>query len=220
MSDVDLNVVSGFLARANGNKALTEKEKEKIINKGTKAFEKFLDALGFNWREDPNSSNTPRRYTKSLVLDIIKGCYDAPPEITAFPNHEGYDGIIFQGGIPVKSICSHHMAPFTGRAYVAYIPDKDGKVVGLSKLNRIVEYYARRPQIQEGLTMQISKAVDEICEGNRGVAVLLAATHTCVCNRGIKHDGCEMRTSRLTGDFLEDAATRDEFYHCIDQMKK
>jgi GTP cyclohydrolase I len=89
----------------------------------------------------------------------------------------------------------------------------------LSKLNRIVEHYARRPQIQEGLTIQIHKAIDEICEGNKGVAVMISATHTCACLRGIKHDGCEMKTSRLSSDFLEDGATRNEFYQFVSDWR-
>lgn len=218
MSDVNLNDVKGFLSRANGNSPISEKERQKIIKNGTKAFERFLDALGFNWRDDPNSSNTPQRFTKAFVNDLAKGCYMPEPDVTAFPNNERYDGMVFQGGIPMKSMCSHHLLPFTGKVHVAYIPDKDGKVIGLSKLNRIVEFYACRPQIQEGLTMQISNAIDKVCEGNHGVAVFVEAQHTCVCLRGIKHDGCSMKTSRLTGDFLDDAATREEFYHSIARM--
>ena len=150
--------------------------------------------------------------------DLAAGCYNELPNVTAFPS-DGYDGMVFQGGIPVKSLCSHHHLAFTGVAHVAYIPSKDGKVIGLSKLNRIVEHYARRPQIQEGLTVQIQDAINEICEGNKGVAVMLSATHTCACLRGVKHDGCEMKTSKLTGDFLEDACTRSEFYQFVADMK-
>lgn len=219
-AEVDLNDVGGFLSRANGNKALSDSEKKKLIQRGTKAFEKWMDAMGFNWREDHNSLNTPYRFTKAFVEDIARGCYEAEPKITAFPNYEGYDGIVFQGGIPVKSLCSHHLAPFSGRAHVAYIPSKDGAVVGLSKLNRIVEFYARRPQIQESLTMQICDAIDKVCIGNKGVAVLVEAVHTCVCNRGIKHDGTGMKTARMTGDFLNDAATRDEFYRFVERATK
>lgn len=215
MDEIDLNDTSVFLPKANSNKPLTDKQKQKVIAKGTKAFEKFLDALGYNWRQDTNSANTPKRFTKAFVLDIARGCYDAPPAITAFDNDSGYDGMVFQGGIPVKSLCSHHLAPFSGRAYVAYLPAADGKIVGLSKLNRIVDFYARRPQVQEGLTQQIVEAVNKICEGNRGVAVVIAATHTCVCNRGIGHDGCLMQTAKLTGEFLDDKATRDEFYQFV-----
>lgn len=219
MDNANLIEVESLLSRANGNRPVTDKEREKIIKNGTKAFEKFLDALQFNWRGDPNSSNTPQRFTKAFVNDLAKGCYMRSPDITAFPNHDHYDGMVFQGGIPVKSLCSHHLLAFTGVAHVAYLPDKDGKVIGLSKLNRIVDFYACRPQIQEGLTMQISNAIDEVCEGNHGVAVLIKAQHTCVCNRGIKQDGCAMSTSKLTGDFMDDGSTREEFYHFISNMK-
>jgi GTP cyclohydrolase I len=206
------------LPTANGNMPLTDEEKADVINDATFAYEKFLDALRIDWRKDPNSDNTPRRVAKAYVNDLAAGCYNELPNVTAFPS-DGYDGMVFQGGIPVKSLCSHHHLAFTGVAHVAYIPSKDGKVIGLSKLNRIVEHYARRPQIQEGLTVQIQDAINEICEGNKGVAVMLSATHTCACLRGVKHDGCEMKTSKLTGDFLEDASTRSEFYQFVADMK-
>ena len=206
------------LPTANGNMPLTEEEKLKVIEDAAAAYEKYLDALRIDWRNDPNSSNTPNRVAKAFVNDLAAGCYNDLPNVTAFPS-DGYDGMVFQGGIPVKSFCSHHHLPFSGRAHVAYIPSKDGKVIGLSKLNRIVEHYGRRPQIQEGLTMQIHKAIDEICEGNKGVAVMISATHTCACLRGIKHDGCEMKTSRLSEDFLGDIATRNEFYQFVSDWR-
>ena len=207
------------LPTANGNMPLTEEEKLQVIEDAAAAYEKYLDALRIDWRNDPNSSNTPKRVAKAFVNDLAAGCYNDLPNVTAFPS-DGYDGMVFQGGIPVKSFCSHHHLPFTGRAHVAYIPSKECKVIGLSKLNRIVEHYGRRPQIQEGLTMQIHKAIDEICEGNKGVAVMISATHTCACLRGIKHDGCEMKTSRLSEDFLGDVATRGEFYQFVNDWQK
>lgn len=203
---------------ANGNHPHTDEERKQIIENAAKAYEAYLDALGFDWRNDPNSTGTPLRVAKAFVNDLAAGCYENPPKITSFPSN-GYDGMVFQGGIPVKSMCSHHHLAFTGRAYVAYIPSTDGRVIGLSKLNRIVEFYARRPQIQEGLTVQIHDAINEVCERNRGVAVVVSATHTCACLRGIKHDGCEMKTSKLSGDFLEDGPTRAEFYNFISNMK-
>ena len=206
------------LPTANGNMPLTEEEKLKIIDDAASAYEKYLDALRIDWRNDPNSDNTPKRVAKAFVNDLAAGCYNELPNVTAFPS-DGYDGMVFQGGIPVKSFCSHHHLPFSGRAHVAYIPSPSGKVIGLSKLNRIVEHYARRPQIQEGLTIQIHKAIDEICEGNKGVAVMISATHTCACLRGIKHDGCEMKTSRLSSDFLDDIATRNEFYQFVSDWR-
>ncbi|HAT66612.1 MAG TPA: GTP cyclohydrolase [Flavobacteriaceae bacterium] len=207
-----------LLPKANSSSPRTEEEKQTIINKASKAYEAYLDALGFDWRNDANSDNTPMRVAKAFVNDMAVGCYSQPPRITSFPS-DGYDGIVFQGGIPVKSLCSHHHLPFTGKAHVAYIPSLEGRVIGLSKLNRIVEYYARRPQIQEGLTIQIHSAINDICEKNAGVAVVISATHTCACLRGIKHDGCEMKTSRLSSDFLDDIATRNEFYQFVSDWR-
>lgn len=204
---------------ANSNLPRTEQEKTEIIDNATKAYEQFLDALCIDWRNDPNSEGTPRRVAKAYVCDLISGCYDKAPKITSFPA-DGYDGMVFQGGIPVKSMCSHHHLAFTGVCHVAYIPSLDGRVIGLSKLNRIVEFYARRPQVQEGLTMQIHKAISEVCELNRGVAVMVSAAHTCACNRGVRHDGCEMKTSKLSGDFLADAAVRAEYYQFVNDWGK
>ena len=201
---------------ANSSHPRTPAEQEEIINAAAAAYEKYLDALGFDWRSDPNSTNTPRRVAKAFVKDLAAGCYNTPPSITSFPS-QGYTGMVFEGCIPVKSMCSHHHLPFTGVAHVAYIPTTD--VIGLSKMNRIVEFFSRRPQIQEGLTNQIHTSLDEICKNNKGVAVVICATHSCACNRGIKHDGCVMKTSKLSGDFMLDAATRSEFYAFISTLK-
>ena len=207
------------LPNANGNTPRTDKEKQAIIKRAAKAYEKYLDALGFDWRNDPNSANTPMRVAKAFVNDIASGCYNEPPPVTAFPA-DGYDGVVAQCNIPVKSLCSHHHLAFTGVAHVAYIPSLEGKVIGLSKLNRIVEFYARRPQIQESMTRQIAEAINSVCEKNRGVAVVVKAQHTCACHRGVKHEGCYMITSKLTGDFMEDEKTRSEFYKFIDMAMK
>lgn len=207
------------LPTANGNMPLSDDEKQEVILNATEAYERFLDALRIDWRNDPNSDGTPKRVAKAYVNDIAAGCYNELPNITAFPS-DGYNGMVFQGGIPVKSLCSHHHLAFTGRCHVAYLPSADGKVIGLSKLNRIVEHYARRPQIQEGLTTQIHKAIDEVCEGNKGIAVMISASHTCACLRGIKHDGCEMKTAKISGDFLNDTSTRSEFYTFVNDWGK
>lgn len=206
-----------LLPTANSSAPRTKEERERIINKASKAYEAYLDALGFDWRNDPNSDNTPMRVAKAFVNDMAVGCYTEPPRVTSFPS-DGYDGIVFQGGIPVKSLCSHHHLPFTGKAHVAYIPSLEGRVIGLSKLNRIVEYYARRPQIQEMFTVQVHNAINDICEKNAGVAVVISAQHTCACLRGVKHDGCEMKTSKLSGSFYDDEKTRAEFYHFVNSM--
>jgi GTP cyclohydrolase I len=208
-----------LLQYANQNRPRTQEEKENIINNAAKAYEGYMDALGFDWRNDPNSSDTPRRVAKAFVNDLAEGCYNKPPKITAFDNVDKYDGLVFQGNITVHSFCSHHHLPFVGNAHVSYIPGKDGKVIGLSKLNRIVEWFSRRPQVQENLTMQIHKHIDKVCEENKGVAVLVEADHMCACIRGVKHNST-MKTARMSGAFLDKGdLTRQEFYDFVRDLK-
>ena len=208
-----------LLQYANQNRPRSPEEKENIINNAAKAYEGYMEALGFDWRNDPNRSNTPRRVAKAFVNDLAEGCYTEPPKITAFDNIDNYDGIVFQGNIKVHSFCSHHHLPFIGVAHVAYIPGKDGKVIGLSKLNRIVEWFARRPQVQENLTMQIHTHIDKVCDENKGVAVLVEANHMCACIRGVKHDST-MKTARMSGAFLDKTdLTRQEFYNFVRDLR-
>ena len=194
---------------------LTEKEKWSMVEDAAVAYGNFLDALGCDWRNDPNSADTPRRVAKAYVFDLWKGRYDAPSEITAFPS-DGYNGIVQESNIPVTSMCSHHHQTIGGRVSIAYVPSENGKVVGLSKLNRIVEHFGRRGAIQEQLTVAIHNAVDKICEGNLGVAVMIDATHNCVSCRGVKHHGASMQTAKLTGCFLNEDSARAEFYKNIE----
>jgi GTP cyclohydrolase I len=192
----------------------TEKEKWKMVEKAEKAYGQFLDALGCDWRNDPNSSDTPRRVAKAYVFDLWKGRYDMMDNVTAFPS-DGYDGMVFEGNIPITSMCSHHHQTIQGRVHIGYIPSAEGKVVGLSKLNRIVEYFGRRGTIQEQYTVAVHNAVNKICEGNQGVAVMVEATHNCVSCRGVKHAGASMKTSKLSGCFLAEDSARAEFYEFV-----
>ena len=205
------------LGYANGSAPgapFTRQEKDKMIEEAAKAFGEFLDALKCDWRNDPNSSDTPRRVAKAYVNDLWAGRYDGTPDITAFPS-DGYDGMVFEGGIPLTSMCSHHHQTIMGRVYVAYIPGTDSKVIGLSKLNRLVEHFGRRGAIQEQLTVAIHNAINTIINDNKGVAVMIEATHNCVQCRGVKHGGASMKTSKLTGAFRDDDATRAEFYEFV-----
>jgi len=206
------------LKYANQNLPLDVNERQKMIEEAAYHYGKYMDALRIDWENDPNSSDTPMRVAKAFVNDLAEGCYKAPPKITAFDNVDKYDGMVFQGNIDVKSICSHHHLTFIGHAHVAYIPGVDGKVIGLSKLNRVVEWFARRPQVQENLTEQIHAYLNEICENNGGVAVVIEANHMCACVRGVRHDST-MMTSKLSGAFKENAATREEFYKFISFLK-
>ena len=208
------------LKYANGNRPLTEEQKQTMIEEASVHYGKYMTALGFDWENDPNSSDTPRRVAKSFVNDLAEGVYSEGPKITAFDNVDKYDGMVFQGNIKLHSFCSHHHLPFVGVANVGYIPGIDGKVIGLSKLNRIVEFYARRPQVQENLTMQIYKHIDRVCEKNEGVAVMLEANHMCACVRGVKHDAT-MKTSKLSGVFMDSKElARSEFYEFIRGLKR
>ena len=194
---------------------LTDHEKQVIIERAAEAYADFLTALGCDYAEDPNSADTPFRVAKAYVNDLWAGRYNPLDKITAFPS-DGYDGIVQESNIPVQSMCSHHHQTIGGKVSIAYIASESGKVVGLSKLNRIVEQFGRRGAIQEQLTVAIHNAVDKICEGNLGVAVCISATHNCVSCRGVKHQGASMQTAKLSGAFLNEDSAKAEFYKNIE----
>ncbi len=192
-----------------------------MIDQAAIYYGQFLNALGFDWEKDPHSANTPKRVAKAWINDLIAGSVSAEPVITSFPNDEGYTGLICQTRIPVMSMCAHHNLTFSGVAHVAYIPGKEKTdlVVGLSKLNRIVDFYSRRPNIQESLTKQIHDHIDKLCIGNRGVAVVVESQHNCVRCRGIKQDSI-MKTSQMSGYFFDnEIGTRQEFFSLIDNSR-
>ena len=194
-------------------------DKQVIIEDAAYHYGKFLTALGCDWKNDPNSNNTPNRVAKAYVNDLWKGRYENMSNITAFPS-DGYDGIVQESNIPLISMCSHHHQTIKGYVSIAYIPSKNGKVVGLSKLNRIVEQFGRRGAIQEQLTVAIHKAVNKICEQNQGVAVAINATHNCVSCRGVGHQSASMQTAQLSGYFFDDEKARAEFYGNINLGQK
>jgi GTP cyclohydrolase I len=204
---LDLEVVKqGYANGVAPGFPFTEKEKWKMVDKAAEAYGNFLTALGCDWENDPNSSDTPRRVAKAYVFDLWKGRYDRMSDITAFPS-DGYQGIVLEKDIPLVSQCSHHHQTIMGVVHIAYIPGPEGRVVGLSKLNRIVEHFGRRGAIQEQLTVAIHNAIDKICEGNVGVMVMVKATHNCVSCRGVKHQGASMMTSEVSGVFADHTKT-------------
>lgn len=195
---------------------LTKEQREDIITDAANAYAQFLTALGVDWQNDPNSNNTPRRVAKAYVDDLWQGRFNPPPNITSFPS-DGYTGIVFEGNIPIHSMCSHHHQSIMGMCHIAYLPGNE--VVGLSKLNRIVDYLSRRGAIQEQLTTAIRHAVDIVIPGNTGVAVMIEATHNCVSCRGVRHQNAKMITSDLTGMFKTDSKVRSEFYSFVERLK-
>jgi len=194
---------------------LTEREKNKMIEEAAEAFGQFLDALKCDWRNDPNSMETPRRVAKAYVNDLWKGRYNNFTEITSFPS-DGYDGIIIERNIQLTSMCSHHHQTIRGVVHIGYVAGNEGRVIGLSKLNRIVEHFGRRGAIQEQLTAAIHQAVDKVCEHNKGVIVTIVATHNCVSCRGINHQGAAMVTTKASGVFMDNNnLVRKEFFDSL-----
>jgi len=193
----------------------TDREKDKMIEEATEAFGQFLDALKCDWRNDPNSMETPRRVAKAYVNDLWKGRYTPFTEITSFPS-DGYDGIIIERNIQLTSMCSHHHQTIRGVVHIGYVAGNEGRVIGLSKLNRIVEHFGRRGAIQEQLTAAIHQAVDKVCEHNKGVIVTIVATHNCVSCRGVNHQGAAMVTTKASGVFMDNNnLVRKEFFDSL-----
>jgi len=184
------------------------------------AYARFMDVILPGWRTDPNSMDTPKRVAKMYLKELFSGIHEEKPRITVFENVDVYDGMVFQGNIEIKSVCSHHHASIYGVCHAAYLPGPSNRIIGLSKLNRIVEYYSRRPQVQENLTMQIHNALRDIFEDSLGIAIVIEAKHLCVSHRGIRQNST-MKTSKLSGCFIDDnSKSRDEFYRFVSDLKK
>jgi GTP cyclohydrolase I len=202
-----------LLTKSNGNLSRTPEEIEQMIENATTAYANFLTAVGFDYTADRQTEDTPRRVAKAWLKDLIVGSVTNEPNITTFPNDEGYDGLVIQSGIPITSMCAHHNLAFTGFATVAYVPGE--MVIGLSKLNRIVEWFARRPQMQESLTQQIHDYIADKMDC-KSVAVSIACKHTCCSHRGIKHASV-MSTNKFSGVFMErDNLIREELLSAIE----
>lgn len=156
---------------------------------------------------------TPERVIRSYE-EFFSGYHQNPKEILkrTFKEVEGYDDIIILKDIGFQSHCEHHMVPIIGKAHIAYLPDL--RVVGISKLARITEIYAKRLQIQEKMTVQIANAIDEVLKP-KGVAVIIEATHQCMTTRGVNKDGVIMKTSHMQGIFRKNKASRDEVIKLI-----
>jgi GTP cyclohydrolase I len=163
--------------------------------------------------EDPNREglrDTPARVARAM-REMTSGYRDRPGAILARRFAEDSDEMIVVRGISFQSLCEHHLLPFHGRAHVAYLPGPSGGVVGLSKLARLVECYARRLQVQERMTRQIARDIMEHLEA-RGAAVLIEASHACMINRGVRQPASMMVTSAVLGSFRDDARARSEFF--------
>ncbi len=187
---------------------LTDEEKVKQI---TKHVEEIMSILGLDLSDD-SLKDTPERVAKMYVKEIFKGLNPSnKPHATLFKNKYNYSGLLIEKNITLYSTCEHHLVPIIGVAHVAYI--STGKIIGLSKINRIVKYYARRPQVQERLTIQIAEELKTILDTN-DVAVFIDAKHLCVLARGVEDTNTTTITSYYSGKFKE-KGIKEEFLNCI-----
>jgi len=186
---------------------LTDNEK---IEKIEYHFTQIMEALGLDL-EDDSLKGTPRRVAKMFVKEIFSGLNPKnKPHISLFENKYGYKKMLVEKDITLYSNCEHHFVPIIGKAHVAYIPHKE--VIGLSKINRLVQYYAKRPQVQERLTVQIAEGLKEIL-GHQDVAVLIEADHLCVASRGIHDTNSKTVTASYFGQFENDNIKQEFLSH-------
>ena len=172
-----------------------------------RAVREILEAIG----EDPERDGllaTPSRVAR-MYAEICSGLHENPDDHLATTFEADHDEMVMVRDIPLYSLCEHHLAPFIGRAHVAYIPNDDGRVIGLSKFARLIDGYARRPQVQERLTSQVADALQSRLEP-KGVMVVIEAEHLCMSMRGVRKAGSTTVTSAVRGLFRSNVATRQE----------
>ena len=177
-----------------------------------KAVREILEAIG----EDPDRDGlqrTPARVA-AMYVDIFGGLHEDPDELLTVTFEADHDEMVMVKDIPMYSVCEHHLVPWIGKAHVAYIPNDDGRITGLSKLARVVDSYARRPQVQERLTKQIADTIDRVLQP-RGVLVVVEAEHLCMSMRGVRKPGTTTVTSAVLGLFRDNPSTRAEAMYLI-----
>lgn len=178
------------------------------LDRAEKAVGELLEALGFDTTDEVLGA-TPRRVAKAYAAMLTPKGF----KLTTFPNDEGYDELIVAGSIQFYSLCAHHMLPFVGVAHVGYLPGD--RIIGLSKLARVVEYFARTLQVQEHLTAQIASCLQENLRP-KGVGVVMEAEHMCMSLRGVEKPGARTKTSSLHGAIRDDPRTRQEFLSLVE----
>ncbi len=203
---LDSNKVNGEAVAAHGDNSIPSGDDDRIVSAVAEHMAAIMTEFNLDLT-DPNYKRTPERVAK-MYLEMFHGLREgAEPAVTTFPNDEGYHHMVIEREIPFYSMCAHHFVPFYGHAHIAYIPESE--VVGLSKLPRILEFYAKRPQMQERLTEQVAEFLWSRLKP-QGVMVVIEARHLCVEMRGVKKAGALTTTSALRGCFA-DRLVREEF---------
>ena len=190
---------------------LSPEAKAEMIGRAARTIEKLFDVLLIDHKADPNTRDTPRRVATALVEELLSGRYTPPPRVTQFDDVRSSDELIVTGPIEVRSMCAHHLMPIYGHAVIGILPDADGRLVGLSKYDRIVDHFARRLQSQEELVRQIGDFI--VAETRpRGLIIRMSAVHMCKTHRGVQasHSG-RMVNFYSHGELADDGPARRAF---------
>jgi len=212
---IDLTGVKHF-CNDNISEHVTEKDLKKMQRDIEKYFQKVLESLKIDTENDHNTQETAKRVAKMMVREVFAGRYEPKPRITSFPNATAYDELYLTGPIKIRSTCAHHFQPIVGNAWVGVFPGKN--VIGLSKFNRLVDWIASRPQIQEEMTVQIADIIEQETQAE-GVAVVVKAEHMCLTHRGVKEHESDMTTSVVRGSLRNEESQKREFFNLLKGMK-
>ncbi len=190
---------------------LSEHQREAMKEMAARKVEELFDILMIDHSNDHNTRDTPARFAKMLVEETMRGRFAPTPRITEFDNVEQCDQLIVTGPIDVRSTCAHHLMPIYGHAVIGIVPDASGKIIGLSKYDRIVDHFCARLQIQEELARQIERFIVDMTEP-RGLAVRVSAVHMCKTHRGVRASrASRMVNTTYYGTMADDASLRAEF---------
>jgi len=208
---------SPFFSNHNISQFIEPGERELLVEEVAEKFEAVLKSLVIDIDNDHNTNDTARRVAKMYVNETFAGRYSPMPKVTDFPNIKQYDSLYTVGPITIRSTCAHHFQNIVGRCWIGVLPGD--KVIGLSKFNRIADWVASRPQIQEEMTEQIADEIQSITDA-AGLAVVMKAEHHCMTMRGVKDHDSDMSTSVMRGDFKENAPLKAEFLSLIQMNGK
>lgn len=203
---------ASFHANDNISRFLQHGEIDLLQNEVEEKIKAVLEALVIDVESDHNTQETAKRVAKMYLKEVFAGRYVEPPKITEFPNAKQLDEIYTLGPITIRSACSHHLVPITGRAWIGILPSD--RVIGISKFVRLVNWIMARPQIQEEATVQLADIIEKMIEP-RGLAIVIEAQHQCMTWRGVKESETVMTSSVMRGVFRDKPEARAEFLRLI-----
>jgi GTP cyclohydrolase I len=201
-----------YFANDNISEFIDEYDKQELESEVEDRVQDLLEALVIDTQNDHNTKETAKRVAKMFMQEVFNGRYEGMPKVTEFPNAKHLDEIYTLGPITIRSACSHHMVPITGRAWIGILPND--RLIGISKFVRLTNWVMGRPQIQEESTVQLADIIEKLIEP-KGLAVVVEATHNCMTWRGVKEHDTVMKTSVVRGFFKENSDARSEFFRLI-----